>query len=116
MSNSLAGRWEGLMYDVEGFNARVELDLGKEGNGKFTFTLTGDHCPEEPRVGEVSAKLSRDGHVAMQVGKGDIPPIHFEGKLQPVKVHARAAITGTYSDPNSREGRGGVAIFWLYAE
>ena len=118
MTDSLAGHWEGLMHDVEGFDARVELDLTSGGSGKFVFTLVGDHCPGEPRTGEVSAKLSRDGAVAMEIGKGkgDLPPMRFEGRLHQVKVHARAAIAGTFTDPESREGRGGVAIFWLYAD
>jgi hypothetical protein len=116
MSASLAGHWEGLMHDIEGFDARVELDLNAKGTGKFAFTLVGDHCPGEPRYGEVNAAVSRDGHVKMEVGKGDVPTMHFEGRLHPVKVHARAAIAGTFSDPESGNSRGGVAIFWLYAD
>lgn len=115
MSNSLEGRWEGLMYDIEGYSARVELDLDKQGNGKFSFSLNGDHCPGEPRYGEVHTKLSREGAVTMDVRGKEVPPIHFDGRLHPVRVHAKAAITGTYSDPSVKEPRGGVAIFWLYA-
>ena len=115
MIDSLEGRWEGLMFHIEGFSANVTLDLDRSGEGKFTFTLVGDHCPGEPRTGAVQAKLSRDGVVAIEVRGENMPPFRFEGRATEVKVHARAAITGTFTSAD-RQAEGGVAIMWLYAD
>ncbi len=115
MTDTLAGKWEGLMHDIEGYGARIDLELDKKGSGKFSFFLTGDHCSEEARTGEVQAKLGKDGSVTMLVRGGDVAPMAFTGRIHAVKVHAEAAITGTFTDPDPKAGRGGVAIFWRYA-
>jgi hypothetical protein len=103
------------MHDIEGYGARIDLELDKKGSGKFSFFLTGDHCSEEARTGEVQAKLGKDGSVTMLVRGGDVAPMAFTGRIHAVKVHAEAAITGTFTDPDPKAGRGGVAIFWRYA-
>lgn len=114
MTFTLAGHWEGLMHDIEGFSARVELELGDEGIGKFVFALVGDHCEAAERSGEVKSEVDPKGNVRIYVSGGDISPIEFNGRIYPVKVHAEAAITGTFTDPHADAPRGGVAIFWRY--
>ncbi len=114
MTDTLEGKWEGLMHDIEGYDGRLLLEFGKDGRGKLAFTMTGDHCEEEERIGEAKGELDREGNVRMYVSGGEIAPMEFAGNFYPVKVHAEAAITGCFTDSQSSEPRGGVAIFWRY--
>jgi hypothetical protein len=119
MINSLLGRWEGLMYDVEGFTANGTLVFeSNEGNGRFTFSIIGDHEPGKPQSGEIRGKLSPEGLVFLETTSSEVGTIRFEGRLFDVKAHARAAIAGLYivDGPNRAFSRGGTAIFWLYED
>ena len=118
MVDSLKGRWERLMFDIENVSANVAMDVDDRGTGSFEFVLVGEDKPGQPRRGELHSKLSGDGRVSMETMGGDLPPITFEGQVFSVKVHARAAIAGTYRGADIRDGleRGGVAIFWLYGD
>lgn len=118
MLERLAGRWDGLMHDVEGMTARCSLDLhgSDELRGAFTFQLTGDHCAEPEQKGEVHGRATPGREVVLDTRMEDGSAIRFRGKVYEVRHHARAAICGTYEVEGQEPARGGTAIFWLYAD
>lgn len=118
MAVRLAGRWDGLMHDIEGMAARSSLDLedSDELCGSFAFQLTGDHCGEPERKGEVRGRAGADREVVLEGRMEDGSTIQFRGKVYEVSHHARAAMCGLYEVEGQQPARGGTAIFWLYED
>jgi hypothetical protein len=119
MLDSISGIWDGLMHDVEGFDAKASLELyDKDGDieGKFSYQMTGKHERTKPVSGVLKGKRSKDGPVNFS---GELPGfgmVSFEGMLFEVKHHAHASLAGLYrvQGPKGSGDGAGVAIFWLY--
>lgn len=120
MIDTLQGKWDGLMHDVEGFDARASLELADEDGrikGRFKYEVVTHHELAKPIEGAIEGRRSKNGLVEL-AGKLDSGgAVRFEGHAVDVKHHARASIIGTYTVSVGQEqatGQGS-AIFWLFA-
>lgn len=123
MNEEISGQWSGLMYDIEGYRARLEMTLEEsQGSlrGSVQVGLIESHDVREQR-GEAVGKISDKGEVTLEYQVETAPQetmVRFTGRLFPVQQHAKAALYGTYEVRTPREETlsGGVAILWKYGK
>lgn len=119
--DSMQGKWDGLMHDVEGFDARATLELTDQGGrlaGRFSYQVVAKHELAKPVEGAIEGKRGKTGLVELSGKLEGFGVVRFEGRAVDVQHHARAALVGTYTvaSQQQKEIGQGTAIFWLFAD